>query len=771
MAVELDELELRHIAGSAARTTEAGAEAVDQGVDYGAGPAVAGRSSNQLSVQESAYFTSPVSPPAASPCPQLRSAEDPAYALDDLPTPILARVLSNLPRSIVVALATLSSRFARAASACIYAEPVFASSAQFEAFLSRLKPDLACQMEGLIIPASVSSNLYMGDIDALLSQAPNLKRFQLRDCFHMSNLLIQSLSSYCLKLESVDVRGCPISDAFIPDLVRKAKGLKHLELSGTNCTLASLAAVLQGCQALEDLGFEGIKGDGSELGQNGLGSKLFTRPLRRIVLRNSCISDDTLRWVMDRAPALQDVDLSGTGLSDDGMIKAARLPVRALDLSFTNITDLSIAALGLNTHETLHSLNLAACTNITPKAIYQLILKCHSMDTLVLTAAPKLLESLGFDAHDCGVVDYKILNRVRIGVLTPKVSSSKARSGGESPRGAVNWEEPSRFNSAVGGGMVGAPPQNDWIDSSWDEREPPLAKRDYRPNNNSPTDVAFYQRVSPRPRSPPGLSAPLNKDYFHGREEIELNYGQPPTCPPLQHPTFDSGDAFPRYYAASSSFGPSHSASPYPQNPHPQAHQSVVQKRSIHQYYASTPSNQVGHGYSNGYGVPPPQPHPSHPYTPYAEPPRNGFYPTPSGPGPTPRYDAASYHPRPSNGWYSQFSPTNGHSDSVWDTEPHYNSSPNPNFPGNPPHYQGDYMPPNSACYSNSNFQQKPFTITVEERQPSPEPHNSPISSQKYNRTYESSSRGKLLLKMRIETRSGIVDYINIHEVWLRNCE
>ncbi|KAJ3249987.1 hypothetical protein HK104_007526, partial [Borealophlyctis nickersoniae] len=251
----------------------------------------------------------------------------------------------------------------------------------------------------LDIGSVAADNLYMGDLDATLALCPNLEIFRLENCFHISNILVRSLSGHCPALKQVDLPGCPISDSFIPILGKNCPNLERLDLSFTNLTIASLHAIVTHCEKLLQL-------DLSECGEmepdavmDLSTTKPFSRPLHWLNLRNAPVSDDLLRFTATHCPKLQDLVLeSCTRISDDAIVKIANTctQLRRLDCSFCdNITDLSIQAFAVrgasNDGCNLEELYLSACDMITPAAVHNLAQKCQKLDLIVLDGCEKIL--------------------------------------------------------------------------------------------------------------------------------------------------------------------------------------------------------------------------------------------------------------------------------------------------------------------------------------------------------------------------------------------
>ncbi|KAI8850073.1 hypothetical protein BC829DRAFT_416358 [Chytridium lagenaria] len=89
-----------------------------------------------------------------------------------------------------------------------------------------------------------ADELEIGDLETVLGLCQNLdSSFKLTSCLHVSSILLQSLADFCPHLESLELRGCPVGDGFLPELVR----------SGTPVTAHLIRAIAQRATVLERL--------------------------------------------------------------------------------------------------------------------------------------------------------------------------------------------------------------------------------------------------------------------------------------------------------------------------------------------------------------------------------------------------------------------------------------------------------------------------------------------------------------------------------------
>ncbi|KAJ3109515.1 hypothetical protein HDU97_005172 [Phlyctochytrium planicorne] len=250
----------------------------------------------------------------------------------------------------------------------------------------------------LDISGNAADNLYMGDLDAVLGMSPNLEVFRLENCFHISNILIQSLAHHCPNLLQLDLPGCPISDSFISALTKKCKHILRLDLSFTNVSIASIHPVISQSESLLELDLSECR-EADDLMSLDLSYKGYKRPLKSLNLRNTPVNDDLLRFAISQCPELEIIVLeSCPSVTDDAVIKIVNtcFKLRSLDCSFCDrITDLSLNALTVRAAAsnggTLEELYLSACDLITPTAVHQMVQKNTKLELLVLDGCEKIL--------------------------------------------------------------------------------------------------------------------------------------------------------------------------------------------------------------------------------------------------------------------------------------------------------------------------------------------------------------------------------------------
>ncbi|KAJ3328040.1 hypothetical protein HDU76_010692 [Blyttiomyces sp. JEL0837] len=285
----------------------------------------------------------------------------------------------------------------------MYRAPPLQSPDSFERLMGLLNTPLPyhpypAMIRELDISGMAADNLYMGDLDAALGMCPNLEVFRLENCYHISNILIQSIAHHCPNLLQLDLPGCPVSDSFMPLLTKKCRHLLRLDMSFTNASIASIHPVILNSESLLELDLSECR-EAEDLTALDLSNKGFRRPLKSLSLRNTPVTDDLLRYAVSQCPELEIVVLeSCPRITDDAVIKliSTCTRLRSIDLSFCDrITDLSLNALGARGDSSvLEELYLSACDLISPVAVQQMVQKiAGKLELLVLDGCERILGS------------------------------------------------------------------------------------------------------------------------------------------------------------------------------------------------------------------------------------------------------------------------------------------------------------------------------------------------------------------------------------------
>ncbi|KAI9012923.1 hypothetical protein BC832DRAFT_613053 [Gaertneriomyces semiglobifer] len=330
---------------------------------------------------------------------------DAAANRDPFPQSVLALLVHYLPKEDHISLLLLSKSWSKAVAAALYRAPPLQSSDSFERLMALLNTplpyhDYPALIRELEISTMAADNMYIGDLDATLAACRQLEVFRLENCFHMSNILVRSLSTHCFNLKQVDMPGCPLTDSCIADLAKTCMAIERLDFSFTNLSIASLHVIVNSFPNILQVDLsECSEPDEETKDKLDFSNKTFTRPLQWLNLRNTPITDDLLRWTVTHCPNIEDLILeSCTNITDDAVLKVANTcnKLRRLDVSFCDdITDLSLQAFAVraSSHNggTLTELYLTACDNITATAVHNLAQKCTNLDLLVLDGCDKVM--------------------------------------------------------------------------------------------------------------------------------------------------------------------------------------------------------------------------------------------------------------------------------------------------------------------------------------------------------------------------------------------
>lgn len=179
--------------------------------------------------------------------------------MSPIPPTVLFKILDCIPEhQDQLAFMLTCKKWCNEIAQVLYHAPQLQASDSFERLMGLLTTPLpalpySSYIKELSFSASAADNLYMGDLDSALSLCPNLQLFRLENCYHISNILVQSLSHHSRKLEQLELSGCPVSDSFIPVLAKNCTDLHRLDLSFTNVTVISLHSILSQAQNLVSL--------------------------------------------------------------------------------------------------------------------------------------------------------------------------------------------------------------------------------------------------------------------------------------------------------------------------------------------------------------------------------------------------------------------------------------------------------------------------------------------------------------------------------------
>ncbi|KAJ3413129.1 hypothetical protein HDV05_008467 [Chytridiales sp. JEL 0842] len=449
--------------------------------------------------------------------------------------------------------------WSRGAARAIYKRPPISSFATFQSLLTTvLEPastlPYAAYVKELLLSPELMHDLYLGDIDVILQLFPNLNSFYIRSSPSASNVLIQSLSDHSQRLESLSLRGCPVTDALIPTLVQSCKGLKKVDLSYTRVTLGCMLHFIDGCERLTSLSMEaafpassmasGLTARGrSEKGNVQSGSSVQlnsawdphahhrTTNLRVLNLKNSGVTDPYLRYAALRCPDLSVLNLEGcAALTDDSLICVASscADLKQVDLSFCpRITDLSLLAMAMHTPQ-LQILSVSGCERVSTEGVQALVEKCGKLEELSMHGCMAILKSYvrGFaDAKyelDCCV------RGVGLRLLAAYRGARPARIGMDMSDGS----EPVEDRKSVGdAGADVLPVTKEYVSMSTQTVELPAEKESGAELTKKESETAMDEHSSKR-SSVLGGSASAEALLLKFAEAVAAGTWAPPGMPP-----------------------------------------------------------------------------------------------------------------------------------------------------------------------------------------------------------------------------------------------
>ncbi|KAI8912646.1 hypothetical protein EDD86DRAFT_114983 [Gorgonomyces haynaldii] len=249
-----------------------------------------------------------------------------------------------------------------------------------------------------------ADNVEMGDLEQVLKKTTQLESFSLQFCFHCTSSLLQFLADSCHQLKRLVLRGCPLSDTFLPQLTINCQSLEYVDISNTRMSSLALFYFISNCPAMKEVHMAQLteQGDADVL---DLVPKGITRPVTHLNLRSSPVTDNLLRFAIAHVPDLKELFLeSCTLLTDYSIMKIANScpKLSVLDLSFCDkVTDVSLQIISIRASAMnggyLEELHLAACEQLTPLSIHQLVQKCTKLQLLVLDGCEKIVNSFVYD--------------------------------------------------------------------------------------------------------------------------------------------------------------------------------------------------------------------------------------------------------------------------------------------------------------------------------------------------------------------------------------
>lgn len=231
----------------------------------------------------------------------------------------------------------------------------------------------------------------------LIAKCPNLNVINLAGCQQIDDECIEQLSQHCQHLDSINLANCTqITFKAISQITSRYPFLKAIDLSGyKNATNDNISILTQNCTQLESIHLRNCPVTNAfltSLLENG--SKL-----RHLALGQCCIQHDSIVTISQKCPALESIDLSNCQMIRDESVSILTqncLSLKQINLSnCQTITDQAISSLIENCHN-LEEIALMSNLQINSQAIVNLIKKFKSTLKLI-------------NLNDCNINDQTIL--------------------------------------------------------------------------------------------------------------------------------------------------------------------------------------------------------------------------------------------------------------------------------------------------------------------------------------------------------------------------
>lgn len=220
---------------------------------------------------------------------------------------------------------------------------------------------------------NINGNCFVSDesfIPLLSANTDTLRSLKLNGCFALSCESFIAISKFCNNLEILHMGLCSkITTQCIQDVCTTLKNLRSLDLrSLKSVTGECICAISKHCKCLVD-----------------------------IVLANCTLLDDNcIAQVTGNLPALTNLDISGCSKVTDqgiGSLAVNLVAPKELNLSNTAISYLSVHILTENCFDSMTTLKLSFCNNITNDSISKLISFCYNLSCLHLHGCKRIKTS------------------------------------------------------------------------------------------------------------------------------------------------------------------------------------------------------------------------------------------------------------------------------------------------------------------------------------------------------------------------------------------
>ncbi|KAI8911052.1 hypothetical protein EDD86DRAFT_246394 [Gorgonomyces haynaldii] len=285
----------------------------------------------------------------------------------------------------------------------------------------------------LILAGEVADDLMVGDLKDCLAVCTNLISFRVEGCSHLSNLLAQFIGEHAQFLFRLELPGCSISDNFVGTLMAGGcNSLRHLDLSYTSVSLATMPFIIREFKFLETLDMTGAKSPTSHFDYTTTEDTDEEYPqrlgMKRISFSSTEITDPMVGYVTQCCHALECLLLDGCPFITDSAVSFVGkhcAQIQVLGLSYCpSITDAALQSLAvlLSQHAeptqapaprrsgamyrslqeyrqvppqvtlvNLQELYLSGCYRITQAGVCILAEKCPKLEHIVLDGCDRVL--------------------------------------------------------------------------------------------------------------------------------------------------------------------------------------------------------------------------------------------------------------------------------------------------------------------------------------------------------------------------------------------
>jgi Leucine-rich repeat (LRR) protein len=245
-------------------------------------------------------------------------------------------------------------------------ETPFLSSAKSFAMLSYILStnttyEYSSLVRELFIPLSIAEDLLMGDLGIALKSCYNLISLRIEGSTDLSIQLSILLKEKLPFIHRLELPGCYINDSFVNNLLAGCTDLRHIDLSSTNVTLASMPLIIKECKFLETLDMTGSKVpvkkpiiyDGCSINEGSLmkpylGNNVEGPHLKRCNFSSSDITDQIIGFLVRHCTNLEALLLDNSPFITDSACSyiSQHCPrLQILGLSYCLITDVGLQSI------------------------------------------------------------------------------------------------------------------------------------------------------------------------------------------------------------------------------------------------------------------------------------------------------------------------------------------------------------------------------------------------------------------------------------------